>query len=93
MLFQCVISVTDVTSKIYSVLASNVLAFTLRVCYSYTCHPIDAKFNWILLKCNVYLFHTVSKRPCFTLIIIDNNTVDQRPYYAGVSDVFTIQCI
>ena len=43
--FGLVISVTDVTQKIYSVLASNGLAFTLRVCYSCTCHQRDAKFN------------------------------------------------
>ena len=48
--FGLVISVTDVTRKIYSVLASNGLVFTLRVCYSCTCHQRDAKFNMILLK-------------------------------------------
>ena len=43
--FGLVSSVTDVTLKIYSVLASNGLASTLRVCYSCTCHQRDAKFN------------------------------------------------
>ena len=48
--FVLVISVTDVTRKIYSVLASNGLAFTLRVCYSCTCHQRNAKFIYILSK-------------------------------------------
>ena len=43
--FGLVISVTDLTCKIYSVLASNGLAFTLRVCYSCIYHQRDAKFN------------------------------------------------
>ena len=43
--FGLVISVTDVTCKIYSILASKGLAFTLRVCCSCTCHQRDAKFN------------------------------------------------
>ena len=44
--FGLVISVIDVTCKIYSVLASNGLAFTLRVCNSCTCHQRYAKFNY-----------------------------------------------
>ena len=48
--FGSVISVTDVTRKIYSVLASNGSTFTLRTCYYCTCHQRDVKFNQIPLK-------------------------------------------
>ena len=43
--FGLVISVIDVTCKIYSVLASNGLAFTLRVSYSCTCHQRDRELR------------------------------------------------